>query len=157
MKTPLISVIIPVYNAEKYIHKAIESVLNQGSTALEITVVDDGSTDGSAQAIQSMKGPIQYFYQQNKGPASARNLGLSHAQGDVIGFLDADDLWPAGKLALVLPSFQKNPALEILMGYTKPDMDSSETESQLTPHLGSALFRKSVFLKKWDFLTKHYK
>lgn len=91
---PKISVIIPVYNAEKYIARCLTSVLGQTLTAIEVIVVNDGSTDNSYKIIQQFAqtdNRIKIFTISNSGPSSARNMGLSKARGDYIGFVDADD------------------------------------------------------------------
>lgn len=95
-----ISVVIPAYNAEKWIGRAIESVLNQTIVPAEILVVDDGSTDGTAQAIEEYGSRVRYIYQENAGCAAARNRGIEAATGQWIAFLDADDEWYPHKLEL---------------------------------------------------------
>ena len=95
----LLSVIMPVYNGAEFLAEAVASIVAQAYQPLEIIVVDDGSTDETATIVQSLGGEIRYLYQFNQGPAAARNAGLALAQGDLIAFLDVDDLWPADKLA----------------------------------------------------------
>jgi glycosyltransferase involved in cell wall biosynthesis len=95
---PLITCIVPVYNGERFLQEALESILDQTHRSFEITVVDDGSTDGTAAVAGRYTGRIRYLHQANSGPAAARNLGLETARGDLIAFLDADDLWHAEKL-----------------------------------------------------------
>ena len=89
----LVSVVVPVYNGEQYIEKCIKSLLIQSYELTEILVVDDGSTDTTADICSSYteRGNIKYFKQKNSGPAAARNYGLSKAQGKYIAFVDADD------------------------------------------------------------------
>jgi len=107
-----ISVIIPVYNAERWIGHAIPSVLNQTVMPAEILVVDDGSTDGTARASQKYGAAIRYFYQQNSGPAVARNLGIDQAESEWIAFLDADDEWLPHKIESQLRILKRNPDLK---------------------------------------------
>ncbi len=93
------SVIIPVFNGEKYLAEAINSVLNQTRPADEILVIDDGSTDRSGEIAGRFQPGISRVRQENQGPAAARNKGVELASGDVLAFLDADDIWHAEKLA----------------------------------------------------------
>lgn len=91
---PKISVIIPVYNAEKYLAKSIESVLNQSLKDIEVICIDDGSTDKSLEILENYADKdkrIKIFRQKQSGPANARNLGIDNSSSDIITFLDADD------------------------------------------------------------------
>lgn len=88
------SVIIPVYNRKKVVCDAIESVLSQSVKKYEIIVVDDGSSDGTGEVVRERYGAeVKYVRQKNKGPAAARNKGISNATGKYITFLDSDDVW----------------------------------------------------------------
>lgn len=90
---PLVSVCIPAYNCEKYIHQTIESVINQTYTNIEIIIVDDGSTDDTKNILESLiDKKITIYHQSNKGAAAARNLAYFKSKGQYIKFLDADDL-----------------------------------------------------------------
>jgi glycosyltransferase involved in cell wall biosynthesis len=112
-----ISVIIPVYNYDRYLGEAIESVLNQTYRHLEVIIVDDGSTDRSGEVAQSFAGRgVQYCRQVNAGIGPARNTGVELAQGDYVAFLDADDRWPVEKLERQLRAFESDPALEMVFG-----------------------------------------
>ena len=94
MSNPLLSVIVPVYNAEKYIKRCIESILNQTLTDLELILVDDGSTDNSGiicDEYTKFDNRVKVIHKVNGGAASARNVGISIANGDYIGFCDSDD------------------------------------------------------------------
>lgn len=96
---PKVSVITPLYNGEKYIEKAIDSILSQTYKNLESIVIDDGSTDNSGGLVKDKFGDkIRYSYQENKGAATAVNKGISLIQGDYIAFCDQDDLWLPEKL-----------------------------------------------------------
>ncbi|MCM0083341.1 glycosyltransferase family 2 protein [Geomonas sp. Red32] len=95
MLTPEISVIIPLYNKERYVQRAVNSVLEQSLAPLEVVVVDDGSTDGSAEAVAAL-GPdqrLRLVSQRNQGVSAARNRGVAEARGRFVAFLDADDQW----------------------------------------------------------------
>lgn len=110
-KQPLVSVIIPCYNGEKFISKAIESVLNQTYQNWELIVVDDGSTDGSKKIINQFcntdKRAHYIQHKKNKGIPSARNTGIKTSIGEYIAFLDQDDLWMKEKLELFIEEFSR--------------------------------------------------
>ena len=106
---PLISVVIPAYNAERTIGETLRSVRSQTCTAIEIIVVDDGSTDGTRVLVESLAAEdtrIRLLSQQNTGVAAARNLGWKDAHSDLIAFIDADDLWAPTKLERQLAVMQ---------------------------------------------------
>ena len=93
---PLVSVIIPVYNGEAFLRNAVHSIQQQSYQRIEIIIIDDGSTDGTADIAKSFGSDVRYVYQSNKRLPGARNTGLGQATGDIIGFLDADDLDDGG-------------------------------------------------------------
>ncbi len=103
MTDPLISIVIPCYNAESHIGEAISSALAQTYAPIEVIVVDDGSSDGSAAVIRSFGDAVRSVSIENQGAASARNLGLELARGELIQFLDADDLLHPDKLERMAP------------------------------------------------------
>lgn len=94
----LVSVVIPTYNRERLIGAAIDSVLRQTYTEVEIIVVDDGSRDGTRQVVEAYGNPVRYVYKENGGVAAARNTGFRHARGEFIALLDSDDEWMPWKL-----------------------------------------------------------
>lgn len=98
MPEPLVSIIMPAYNAEASLGNALNSVLAQDYSALEIIVVDDGSSDGTQQLCESYGDRIRYIRQENAGASVARNRGIDEARGELIGFLDSDDLYLPGKI-----------------------------------------------------------
>jgi glycosyltransferase involved in cell wall biosynthesis len=107
-----VSVVIPAYNAAKYVGDAIDSVLRQGVPGLEVIVVDDGSTDQTAAVVRGIRRKVVYLRQPNSGACSSpRNLGASHATGEFLAFLDADDMMCAGQLTRQLEAFQKDSEL----------------------------------------------
>ena len=99
-----VSVILPVHNGERYLADALQSVLEQTRPPDQIVVVDDGSIDRSAQIIKGFGAAFEviYLFQEKKGPAAARNSGLERATGDLVAFLDCDDLWAPGHLEQAL-------------------------------------------------------
>lgn len=110
MPNPLVSIIIPVYNAERYLDACLNSAVNQTWPDKEIIIVDDGSTDHSlAIAKKQACKWIKVFYQQNKGASAARNKGLQEAKGDYIQFLDADDILSADKIEKQVLQLQTKP------------------------------------------------
>lgn len=99
--SPLISIIIPMYNTSKYIKQTVESVLNQTYSNFEVIIVDDGSTDDGAEIVKALMlkdSRVKYFYQSNNGVSAARNNGIEHSNGEYLAFLDSDDLWLPNKL-----------------------------------------------------------
>lgn len=113
MSRPVVSVIIPAYNAEEYIEEAVESVLGQGLSELQCIVVNDGSTDRTASILDKAKKWLLVIEQENRGVSAARNAGLAACTGEWIAFLDADDLWRPGKIKAQLADMAINPAARI--------------------------------------------
>lgn len=148
-----ISVIIPVYNGEKYILEALDSVFNQTYPAYEIIVVDDGSTDSTADLLKFYADKIHYVYQQNAGVSSARNTGIKLASGDYIAFLDHDDLFMLNKLEDSLKLFNQDPMLDYIVSMWKCKFETSESDDYFNHAkdfhqgilLGAHLFRRQVF------------
>jgi len=116
---PLVSVITPTYNHEKFIGACITSVLQQTYSDWEQIIIDDGSTDRTAEVVHSYSDPrIRYFHQENHGIdalAQTYNRALSLARGELVAVLEGDDLWPADKLATLVPRFQ-DPQLVLAYG-----------------------------------------
>ena len=101
---PLVSVVIPMKNAEPYVREAVESVLKQEGVELEVIVVEDGSTDQSEAVVRSIDDPrIRIIPGPQKGIAAAFNAGLTEAKGEFVARCDADDVFPPGRLAWLLP------------------------------------------------------
>ncbi|MBI5149416.1 MAG: glycosyltransferase [Candidatus Omnitrophica bacterium] len=115
--TSRVSIIIPVYNSEKTVGEALDSVAAQTYTDYEVIVVNDGSTDQSESAIKKYMSPplnVTYVEQVNNGPAAARNAGLRLAKGEFVAFLDADDLWDKDKLATAIEAMDANPDAKLV-------------------------------------------
>ena len=164
----MISVIIPVFNQAQYVGRAIKSVLAQTHAKLEILVVDDGSTDESAAAVQGFQDPrLRYTYQQNAGLSAARNTGLRLSRGEYLSFLDADDEFLPGKLEILLNAFQSNPDLGFVAGQAIPVDDLGKPAGRIfdkpipeAPEdwlLGNPLHVGSVLLRKnWQELVGEF-
>jgi glycosyltransferase involved in cell wall biosynthesis len=104
-----VSVIIPTYNRLPKVREAIDSVLKQTYRDFELWVVDDGSTDGTGQALEVLGNKIKYVSQANRGVSAARNLGLRVSRGKYVAYLDSDDLWEPRKLEIQLRCMEANP------------------------------------------------
>lgn len=126
--TPLVSIIIPAYNAAQYLPQAIESCLAQTYPHYEILVVNDGSTDNTPDIARDYSGVI-CINQENKGLAGARNTGIAHAQGTYIQFLDADDILLPEKLALCVQAFREHPTIGLV--YTDYEIRSADLARNL--------------------------
>lgn len=162
MKSPLTSIIITCFNRQKYIAEAIESALAQTVTHREIIVVDDGSTDESAEIVRGYGDKIQYFHQHNQGASRAKNVGVDRARGEFISFLDSDDFWPLDKLDIQLKHLAESPDVDIVHGHAQQFVDADltpEEKAQLfcppepmpAPVSGTMLAKKSVFQRVGGF------
>jgi glycosyltransferase involved in cell wall biosynthesis len=126
--SPRVSVVIPLYNAEEYIGEAIEGILAQTYRDYEIVVVDDGSTDRSAAIVSSFGAAVRYVFQPNAGVSAATNRGVSLAKGQLIAFLDNDDIWLPQKLERQVAYLDTHPEC----GFVNCDMQYiSETGKKL--------------------------
>jgi glycosyltransferase involved in cell wall biosynthesis len=152
---PCVSVIIPAYNAAQFLREAVASVRAQGYSPIEIVIVDDGSTDNTAETIPSLGEGIRYVRQVNAGPAAARNHGLGEARGEWIAFLDADDLWPADKLTVQAARLEADLSLDVVLGRVQylhdPGVEKTDIryegpdDTLVNVHLGSGLYRRTAF------------
>lgn len=128
---PLVTVIIPVYNGGKFLEEALQSVFDQTYQNMEIIVVDDGSTDNSADIAQRYPG-VNYIYQENQGVSVARNTAITKAKGEFIAFLDSDDFWMPDKLSIQIEYMLRNPEFRIT---TTDKTNFLEPGTQLPNHL----------------------
>ncbi len=164
--SPLISVIIPVFNAEKYLKESIESVLGQTYKNIEVICLNDGSTDNSLQTLKSFKDLITLVdYKENCGSAVRRNEGMKLANGEFIAFLDADDVWEKEKLNLQIEQFKNIPDLDIsfslMQCFLSPELPEKIKKMRYCPPNpmagqipGTAVFRKKLLEKTGYFDTK---
>lgn len=127
---PNVSVIIHTYNNEKFIVETIESVLNQTYRDYEIIVVDDGSVDGTHDALLPYMQQIRYHYKENGGIASAKNTGIRLSQTEFIAFLDHDDLWAPDKLKLQMECFNENPQVGLVYAKYTSFRDGKELRTK---------------------------
>ena len=112
--TPLVSVVIPAYNHVQYIGECIDSVLSQDHAAIEVIVVDDGSTDGTLERLQGYGERIRLLTQQGGRQARARNLALGVARGDLVAFLDSDDRYRPGRIRAAVQAFRDDPSAALV-------------------------------------------
>jgi len=155
----LISVIIPVYNCERYIAQAIESVLAQEYKNIEIIVVNDGSTDNTEKVVCSYAN-VKYLSQTRNGVSMARNTGIQNSSGEFVAFLDADDLWTKDKLKIQNSLFSDDPDLDMVFGqveqFFSPELEESLkgridlTAARMPGYLpGAMLIKRNSFFKSW--------
>lgn len=151
-----VSVVIPCFNAARYIGAAIGSVLAQTLRGDEIIVVDDGSSDDSAEVIAGFGRQVRYFHQENQGISAARNSGIARASGACIAFLDADDLWTDDSLTSRRRHLADQADLAYVYGWVEPfispDMDADTRatigklpDTQPGRVAGTILVRRQVF------------
>jgi glycosyltransferase involved in cell wall biosynthesis len=126
MSEARVSVLMPAYNAERYLPEALDSVLSQSRQPFEVIVVDDGSSDGTANVARGYGERIRYEHQPNAGIGAARNRGVELARGDQLAFLDADDRWEPDKLERQLAVLEAEPRPDIVLGlarqFVSPDL-----------------------------------
>jgi glycosyltransferase involved in cell wall biosynthesis len=151
VNSPLVSVIIPTYNREQLVSYAIQSILNQTYGDWELLVVDDGSTDQTEEVIRLFKDPrISYYQQKNLGPAAARNYGLRVARGELIAFLDSDDLFATDKLERQVAWMNNHPEISLgFTGYQEIDGEGNPTGYVATCQQGNITLID--LLKGWSF------
>ena len=161
---PLVSVIIPVYNCKLYLREALESVLSQTYSPIEIIVVDDGSTDGSVGVARSFGKLVRYIGQPNGGIGAARNRGVEMAKGHFLAFLDADDLWMMDKLELQMTILSDQTDLDMVFGrviqFVSPELSDDERNKLNCPvepsagyHPGAMVIRLESFFRVGLFET----
>ena len=131
MAEPSISVMIGVYNAAQYLGEAIESALTQTLRPLEVVVVDDGSTDESAEVARGFGEPVVVVRQENAGNGAARNHAVRLASGDVFAFLDADDRFTPTKLELQWRALEADPELDVVFGHVREFVSPELTAEQV--------------------------
>lgn len=146
------SVIIPVYNQEKYIKECVKSVLSQDYENLEVIVVDDGSTDATPEILKSFGEKICYIYQDNRGAAAALNVGLRLTQGSLVAWLSSDDLYLPGKITSQVQKLQENPSLGLVYtDWTMIDAEGRELQTVCAPCPPAKAFAREML--KGNFIN----
>lgn len=149
----MFSIIIPVYNGAKYIEKAIQSVFNQTVKDWELIIVDDGSTDDTADVLKKYNyEKIHIITQKNQGVSVARNNGVSNANGSHIVFLDADDLWHKNHLEVMANLINKYPDAGLYGTFTRTELVNGEVITECNYFKDKD---KEVYLE--DFFAEYYK
>lgn len=155
--SPLVSVIMPVFNAEPYLREAIDSVLAQTHPSHELICINDGSSDHSPDIIMSYGDKIAFIdSHKNEGIGTTRNKGLAVAHGDYIAFMDADDIWERNKLARQVEHMQEHPDVDLLFTYMQcfisPELSDEVKRTRACPtepipgHLAAtALTKRNLF------------
>lgn len=128
--TTTISCIIPVHNGARHVGEAIESVLRQSLRPRELIVVDDGSVDDTPRVVRSFGDRVRYERQTHRGVSAARNRGIRLSVGELVAFLDADDLFVPRKLEFQARQFERNPWLEMSAGYVENFVDGELDDEQ---------------------------
>lgn len=129
----MVSVIIPAFNCAEFITETLESVYQQTYTNREIVLIDDGSTDNTRSVLEPHMDRIRYFYQENRGTAAARNAGIQRSRGELIAFLDHDDLWLPEKLELQVKAMQTYPECGLVFTDGKYFDESGILRNSLIP------------------------
>jgi glycosyltransferase involved in cell wall biosynthesis len=153
--TPMVSVIMPVYNGERFLAAALQSIQGQDYRRLEIVVADDGSTDDTASIARACPG-VRYVHHRHQGLAATRNAGLTAARGELIAFLDHDDLWPLHKLRVQVEYLVSHPDVDYVVAHLRNFLEPAcGRPSWLKPELleheqlgfstGTLLARRAMF------------
>jgi glycosyltransferase involved in cell wall biosynthesis len=164
MSSPLVSVIVPVFNGRRFLAETLASVRAQTYTPIELIVVDDGSTDGSGDIIRACPGAC-CITQPNRGVAAARNAGLDAAQGELLAFIDQDDLWPADSVArragFLLVHPEVDYVLSMVQFFLEPEIEKpawvrEELLARPVPgySLGNMVIRRAAFARVGRFDTR---
>jgi len=144
---PLVSIIVPTYNAEGYIEETLESALRQTYRPTELIVVDDGSTDGTLSLVQRLGSCVKVVTQENSGVCVARNHGVARSDGTVLAFLDADDIWEPDKIEKQVGIFEQHPEVG-LVAVNYDEIDASGKKLRRKLKQPTQLFNRVVNLHR---------
>lgn len=157
MTGPLVSVVVPYYDSAAYLGEAVESALGQTYAPIELVLVDDGSTDASPEVASRYEGRAVLLHQANAGAGPARNAGISATRGELVAFLDADDLWEPDKIARQVATLSDDPGLDAVMTmvreFLSPELDPataplSPAPTPLVGAIPSALLVRRAALER---------
>ena len=153
---PLVSVVVPVHNGARFLSEAIGSIRDQRYPAVEIIVVDDGSSDAIDDAVAALPNDVRYLKQAHAGASAARNRGINAASGDYIAFLDVDDLWPTGTLTILLDRLLECPDLAVVRGFAQLVVQHrpgdgfnyiGNPEESFADYIGAGVYRRAAFTR----------
>jgi glycosyltransferase involved in cell wall biosynthesis len=160
-----VGVVIPVRDGERYVAEAIESVLAQSRSACDVVVVDDGSSDGTPAVAAGYAPRVRCISQPASGIGAARNRGVEAVRGELLTFLDGDDVWPRDRLERQLSAFARRPAPDVVFGHVRqfvsPDLDETDraglvcpAEAQPAVLANTMLLPRSVWERVGPFSTE---
>jgi glycosyltransferase involved in cell wall biosynthesis len=154
----LVSVVVPVFNTERFVRDAIQSALGQEHATVEIIAVDDGSTDASRDIVASFGDHVLALAQAHAGIGAARNAGVARATGEFLAFLDADDLWTPARLARALDPFSAPDPPDIVFGMVEQFRDTPGGRLRVGELAkgylaGAMLVRRATFERVGPFAT----
>jgi len=156
INNPLISIIIPVYNAKEYLRRCLDSILRQNYTNIEVLLIDDGSSDGSEAICDEyalLDKRIKVIHQKNTGVSAARNVGLDLAKGDYISFVDSDDWIENDLLETLLNISKESGSYIVVSNYTRNNKTSNKTnKDSYTNIIGDEILIKT-FLHECNLLS----
>jgi GT2 family glycosyltransferase len=153
---PLVSVIVPVHDGARFLDEAMATILDQAYPALEIIVIDDGSSDAIDAAVADLPISVRYLKQAQAGASAARNRGIREARGEVIAFLDVDDLWPRGVLAALIDRLADRPDLALVRGYAQLVVGDGASggltyrgspDESFADYIGAGIYRREAFAR----------
>ncbi len=153
---PLVSVIVPVHNGARFLAEAMATILDQAYPALEIIIIDDGSSDAIDAAVAGLPVGVRYLKQAQAGASAARNRGILEATGEVIAFLDVDDLWPRGVLAGLMDRLARRPDLVVVRGYAQLVVGDGASDGltyrgspdeSFADYIGAGIYRRESFAR----------
>ncbi|MCD9575270.1 glycosyltransferase family 2 protein [Flavobacterium soyae] len=150
---PLVSIIVPCYNQSQYLTEALDSIYNQTFTNWECLIIDDGSTDNTAEVAKCFvdkDSRFAYFFKENGGVSSTRNLGLENANGQYIQFLDCDDVLDSRKLELSIKELELNKKIQIVISNFRMFTNDVKASSPPFCILDPVYFNLDGFLYEWN-------